>query len=50
MIRKFLSYYKPHMRLFILDMVSAVIVAACALFYPLITKEMINNYVPNENL
>ena len=33
-----------------LDMISAVIVAACALFYPLITKEMINNYVPNENL
>ncbi len=50
MIKKFLSYYKPHMRLFILDMISAVIVAACALFYPLITKEMINNYVPNENL
>lgn len=50
MIKKFLSYYKPHMRLFILDMVSAVIVAACGLFYPLITKEMINNYVPNENL
>ncbi len=50
MLRKFLSYYKPHMRLFILDMVSAVAVAVCGLFYPLITKEMINNYVPNENL
>ena len=50
MLKKFLSYYKPHMPLFMLDMASAVIVAVAGLFYPLITKELINDYVPNKNV
>jgi len=46
MIKKFLSYYKPHMKLFILDMVCALLVALCNLFYPFITKNIINVYAP----
>lgn len=44
MIKKFISYYKPHLRLFIIDMLAAVVIALCNLFYPTITKEMINDY------
>ena len=44
MIRRFLRYYKPHIPLFIFDMVSAVIVAVCNLFYPTIAKNMINGF------
>ena len=44
MIRKFISYYRPHLGLFTLDMVAAVILAACNLVYPFIAKEMINDY------
>ena len=44
MIRRFLKYYKPHIPLFIFDMVSAVIVAVCNLFYPTIAKNMINGF------
>ena len=44
MIKRFISYYKPHLKLFILDMVSAVIVAVCNLFYPLVSKEIINGF------
>ena len=44
MIRKFISYYRPHIGLFTLDMVAAIILAACNLFYPFIAKEMINDY------
>lgn len=44
MIKKFISYYKPHMGLFILDMVSAVIVAVCNLFYPTIAKNIVNGF------
>ncbi len=44
MIRRFLRYYKPHIPLFIFDMVSAIIVAACNLFYPTIAKNMINAF------
>ena len=50
MIRKFAKYYKPHLRLFILDMVCAFIVACCDLFYPVIAKNIINDYVPNQNI
>lgn len=50
MLKKFAGYYKPHMTLFILDMICAFIVAVCDLFYPMIAKDMMNDYVPNKNL
>lgn len=50
MIRKFMSYYKPHMKLFLIDMFCALIVSICNLFYPFITKNIINDYVPNKKL
>ena len=49
-IRKFISYYKPHRKLFFADMACAFIVAVTGLFYPMIAKNMINDYVPNRNL
>ncbi|MCQ2436269.1 MAG: ABC transporter ATP-binding protein/permease [Clostridia bacterium] len=48
MIRRFISYYKPHKKLFFLDMVCAFIVAVCDLFYPMIARDIINEYVPNQ--
>lgn len=48
MLRRFISYYKPHIRLFIIDMICAVIVAASGLFYPTIAKNIINEYVYDE--
>ena len=45
MIKKFLSYYKPHIPLFIIDMLTAISVAVCNLFYPSIVKDIINKYV-----
>ncbi len=50
MIRKFIRYYKPHRKLFFWDMFCALIVAVADLFYPVIAKNMINDYVPNKNL
>lgn len=50
MLKKFAKYYKPHLGLFILDMTCAFIVACCDLFYPVIAKNIINDYVPNKNL
>ena len=50
MLKKFISYYKPHKKLFIADMFCALIVAVCDLFYPTITENIINDYVPNQNL
>lgn len=42
MIKKFLKYYKPHMKLFLLDMLCALIVALCNLAYPVLAKKIMN--------
>ena len=50
MIREFIKFYKPHKKLFAIDMIAAFIVACCDLFYPVIAKNIINDYVPNKNI
>lgn len=45
MLKKFLSYYKPHLKLFILDMICALIVSAIDLIFPIITNKALNNYL-----
>ena len=49
-LKRFAQFYKPHLLLFILDMIAATIVAAADLFYPQITSNVINDYVPNGKL
>ena len=50
MVKKFISYYKPYKKLFLLDMLTALIAAICDLIYPYMTKELINISIPNKNL
>ncbi|MBR2849709.1 MAG: ABC transporter ATP-binding protein [Clostridia bacterium] len=44
MIKKFISYYKPHIPLFTLDMVCALIVALCNLVYPKIASGIVGGF------
>lgn len=50
MVKKFIKYYKPHMKLFILDMVCAFLMAAVDLFYPMISRNIIDEVIPNKQL
>lgn len=50
MVKRFISYYKPYKALFILDMLAAVIIAACNLVYPTVVKNIINEYAPNKEM
>lgn len=50
MIKKFCKYYKPHMRLFLIDMFCAFLVSLCNMFYPVIARSIINDYVPNKKI
>ncbi len=50
LIARFIPYYKPHLALFSADMVSALVIAAINLIYPMITRQVINDYVPNKLL
>ncbi len=47
---EFIKYYRPHRKLFFFDMCCSFLIALTDLFYPIITKNIINDYVPNRNL
>ncbi len=46
MIKKFIAYYKPYIKLFILDLICAFFIAAVDLVYPLISKYALNTLLP----
>ena len=50
MLHRFIPYYKPHMRLFILDLCAAFFLAVVDLLFPLYSKEVVNTFIPNANL
>ena len=47
MLKRFLSYYKPYKFMFTLDMLASLLVAVIGMFYPIITRSMLNEYIPN---
>ncbi len=49
-IKRFFAYYKPHRRMFIIDLICSFTISVCNMFYPMIARNMMNNYVPNQNL
>ncbi len=50
MIRRFISYYKNHLFLFIIDMAAALLIAGLDLLFPAVTEQFIDDYIPNKNL
>ena len=49
MIKRFLSYYKFHKKLFILDMLASLLVSFIGIVYPIITRKMLNELIPDKN-
>lgn len=50
MIKKFSVYYKSQLGLFTLDLLCAFLVAVTDLFYPMITRKIIKDVIPNREL
>ncbi len=50
MIKKFISFYKPYRTIFILDLIAAFIASICDLVYPIMTRNLLNDSIPNKNL
>ena len=48
MLKRFIRYYRPHKTIFILDMLAALLVALVGIVYPIITREMLNELIPNK--
>ena len=47
MLKRFLSYYKPHKKIFILDMLASLLVSLVGVVYPIVTRKMLNDLIPN---
>ncbi|MBQ7669916.1 MAG: ABC transporter ATP-binding protein [Clostridia bacterium] len=48
MVKRFISYYKPHKKLFFADLAAALLLALCDLIYPMITRKMVNEFIPDK--
>lgn len=49
MLKKFITYYKPHTKIFFLDMAASFLVSLIGILYPIVTRGMLNDYIPNQN-
>ena len=49
-VKRFFSYYKPHRKLFFIDLICSFTISVCNMFYPMIARNIMNDYVPNSNL
>lgn len=49
MLKRFIAYYKPHKIVFCLDMLAALAVALVGIVYPVVTRLMLNDLIPNRN-
>lgn len=50
LLRRFIHYYKPHKLIFTLDMLASFLVAVIGMGYPIITRFMLNDFIPNKKI
>jgi len=50
MVRRFIRYYRPHIKLFIIDMFCALGVSVIDLVFPLVTSKALREFIPDANL
>ncbi len=48
MLKRFISYYKPHKRMLALDMLAALFISLIGMVYPIVTNKMLNEYIPDK--
>lgn len=48
LFKRFISYYRPHKLLFALDMLAALLISLFGMVYPIVTRKMLNVYIPEK--
>ncbi len=48
MLKRFISYYKPHKKMLALDMLAALLISVIGMVYPIVTNKMLNEYIPEK--
>ena len=49
LLRRFISYYRPHKKMLALDMLASLIISVIGMTYPIVTNTMLNDLIPNKN-
>ncbi|MBO4733921.1 MAG: ABC transporter ATP-binding protein [Clostridia bacterium] len=49
MLKRFISYYKPHKKMLTLDMTASLLISLLSMVYPIVTNKMLNHYIPEKN-
>ena len=49
-LKQFVQYFKPHLRLFSLDIICALLLAGIDLLFPLFARRFVNDLIPAKNL
>ncbi len=49
LLKRFLKYYRPHRKIFYADMASSMLLSLIGIIYPIITRKMLNDFIPNRN-
>ncbi len=49
-LREFAAFYKPHMGMFLLDLFCALIIALVDITFPVVTRKVLYDYIPNQAL
>jgi len=49
LLKRFMAYYRPHRKLFSMDMAASLLVAVIGVVYPIITRTMLNTLIPERN-
>ena len=47
MLKRFIAYYKPHKTMLTLDMLASLLISAIGMVYPIVTRTMLNDLIPN---
>ena len=50
MFKRFVHYYKNHKLILFLDMTAAFLIAVTGIAYPIITRIMLNDWIPKNDL
>ncbi|MBQ8213455.1 MAG: ABC transporter ATP-binding protein [Clostridia bacterium] len=48
MFKRFISYYRSHEKMLVLDMLAALLISVIGMVYPIVTNNMLNEYIPNK--
>ena len=48
MLKRFIVYYRPHKKMLAYDMIAALFISVIGMVYPIVTRNMLNKYIPEK--